>query len=55
MKIICIGVILCLCLVSSLAWKENLELEDDYEGEFPIQNGLDAPNGKCISPKLHVN
>ena len=49
MKIICIGVILFLCLASSLAWRENLELEDDYEGEFPIQNGLDAPNGKCIS------
>ena len=49
MKIICIGVILFLCLASSLAWSENLELEDDNEGEFAIQNGLDAPNGKCIS------
>ena len=49
MKIVCIGVILFLCLASSLAWSENLELEDDNEGEFAIQNGLDAPNGKCIS------
>ena len=64
MKVVCIGVILCLCLASTLAWRGNPKQEDD-EREF-IDKFLQfsaATNGKfisynfiyCISLKSHCS
>ena len=49
MKIMCVGVILYLCLVSSLALPGSSKPEDDDKRELlnRFLKFLAAPNGKC--------
>ena len=63
MKVVCIGVILCLCLASTLAWRGNPEQEDDEREFIDNLQFLAATNGKfifyifiyCISLKSHCS
>ena len=50
MKIVCVGMILYLCLVSSLAWRGNSKPKDDDKKELlnRFMQFLAAPKGKCI-------
>ena len=56
MKIVCTGVILYLCLVSSLAWPGSPKPEDDKKELFTkFLQFLAAPKGKCIKFLSQLN